>query len=60
MYANICKSVSRNQYFPNYQCTVYQKNHAGIKDPLKLQDTSMNFKITEQEIFIDMVSNFSW
>lgn len=33
------------------------QNHAWVKDPIKVQDRPMYFKITDYEEFIDIVSD---
>ena len=47
-----------NPYFPNDQCIVLQY-YAGVKDPLEVQDKSIDFNITEYKKLIDVVLKFT-
>lgn len=59
MYINICKICIEEPVCSKLSTHSVPEIHVGMKDPLKLQDKPMDFKITEQEMFIDMVPNFA-
>ena len=46
--------TSMTSCFSNDQCILIQ-NHAWGKDPFKIQDRLIYFKVTEGEKFIDMI-----
>lgn len=44
-----------NQSFPNDQCT-FEKNHAWLTNPFKMQDRPIVFNATVCEKFTDIIS----
>ena len=48
---------SVSQYFPNDQCRMIQ-NLVWVKDTFKVQKIVMDFKVSEEEMFINKVSDF--